>query len=76
MVRKLKPAVNGHEAGDRLADDLLPGAQAIAEELGESLRRTRYMLERGYLPGRKVGGIWYGSRARLREFFTGEAAEG
>jgi hypothetical protein len=64
---------NGHAGGGRLADDLLRGAQAIADEIGDSERRTRYLLERGRLPAKKVGNSWYGSRSRLREFSLGGA---
>ncbi len=64
-----EPAANGHDGG-RLADDLLRGARAIADEIGDPLRRTRYLLERGHLPAKKVGNVWYGSKSRLREFFS------
>jgi hypothetical protein len=56
-----------------LREDVLIGAQAIADELGVDLRRLYHMLEKGSLPARKAGGIWVASRSKLRAFFAGEA---
>src|SRR5687768_11927613 len=55
-----------------LADDLLMGVVAIAAELGERPRRTEYLLQRGLIPGRRVGRRWYSSRSALRAFFEQE----
>jgi hypothetical protein len=55
----------------KLSDDLLFGAQAIADELGLELRKTFYLLERGYLPATKYGATWTSTRSRLRRFFDG-----
>jgi hypothetical protein len=52
-----------------LADDLLFGAQAIADELGIDTRKTFYLLERHLIPGRKVGGTWTAMRSQLRRHF-------
>ena len=41
-----------------LRDDLLKGAASIADYIGESPRRTFYLLERGQIPGFKQGGRW------------------
>ena len=41
-----------------LRDDLLKGAASIADYIGESPRRTFYLLERGQIPGFKCGGRW------------------
>ena len=57
-----------------LAADLLLGAQAVADELGISLRKTFYLLETGQLPARKTGRLWTSTRSKLRKFFGGEAA--
>ena len=57
-----------------LADDLLWGAQAIADELGISRRKAFYYLESSTIPAKKIGGIWVGSRAALNEHFRGVAA--
>ena len=54
-----------------LKDDVLFGAQAIADELGLELRKTFYLLERGYLPATKCGATWTSTRSRLRRFFDG-----
>jgi hypothetical protein len=54
-----------------LKDDVLFGAQAIADELGLELRKTFYLLERGYLPATKCGAMWTTTRSRLRRFFDG-----
>jgi hypothetical protein len=56
-----------------LADDVLFGAQAIANEIGRDIRQTFYLLERGYLPARKTGRIWTATRSGLRRHFNGEA---
>jgi hypothetical protein len=58
-----------------LADDLLFGAQAIADELGVSVRKTFYLLERSLIPARKIGATWTSTRSRLRQHFeeTGSA---
>jgi len=67
-----------HEPGDlsptSLADDLLWGAAAIADELGLNRRKVFYYLERGTLPARKVGELWVASRRQLRAHLLGEAA--
>ena len=42
-----------------LKDDLLSGASAIADYLNQDERKTYYQLERGYIPGFKVGSIWH-----------------
>ena len=54
-----------------LKDDVLFGAQAIADELGLEQRKTFYLLERGYLPATKCGATWTSTRSRLRRFFDG-----
>jgi hypothetical protein len=57
-----------------LAADLLLGAQAIADELGISIRKAFHLLESGHLPASKTGRLWVSTRSRLRRFFNGEAA--
>jgi hypothetical protein len=57
---------------ETLADDLLIGAQAIADFTGLALRKTFYMLERQYLPAKKCGHIWTTTRSALRRHFNGE----
>ena len=48
-----------------LADDRLSGAQEIAEFLGESLRRTFYLLEKSQIPAFKLGGRWCARKSTL-----------
>jgi hypothetical protein len=57
---------------EKLADDLLFGADAIAQELGVDVRRAYYLLERKLIPCGKCGSIWTASRRKLRQHFTGE----
>jgi hypothetical protein len=67
----------GDDEKASLANDKLSGVQAIADEIGESRRRTYYLLERGLIPGGKLGATWIASRRTLREHYaclTGAAA--
>jgi hypothetical protein len=41
-----------------IADDMLRGAAAIAAYIGETVRRTNYLLERKCLPAFKQAGSW------------------
>ena len=59
-----------------LREDKLRGVREIAGHIGESERRTVYMLERKQIPGFKIGRIWYSTRTALRECFTGLVAGG
>ena len=45
--------------------DVVVGARAIGEVVGLDKRAARYLLERGALPARKVGGRWFGWRQAL-----------
>jgi hypothetical protein len=49
--------------------DLLWGSDAIAQAIGRKPRITGYLLEKGFIPAKKVGGRWCASRQKLREFF-------
>lgn len=49
-----------------LSEDLVGGAKAIGAELGVDERRAFHLLERGHIPGFKLGGRWYARRSRLR----------
>jgi hypothetical protein len=68
MPTKLKPTTSP------LADDLLIGAQAIATEIGISVRKAFNLLEGKHLPAHKVGAQWVSTRSRLRKFFQSEAS--
>lgn len=57
---------------ETLADDILWGAQAIADEIGVELRQCFHLLEQGYIPATKTGRTWTTTRSRLRRHFHGE----
>jgi excisionase family DNA binding protein len=59
---------------ERLADDLLHGAQAIADYLGISVGQCYHWLSNGHIPCARVGDLYIGSRARLRKHFAGDAS--
>ncbi len=60
----------------RIGEDLIRGAAAISEELGEPLRRTYYLLESGQLPAWKMGSRWYVRRSALIAYFRRLETEG
>jgi hypothetical protein len=45
--------------------DLIWGAEAIAKVIGRPRSAVYHMLERGFLPARRIGGRWAASRERL-----------
>ena len=53
----------------RVKDDLLKGAKAIADEIGESERAAYYLLENRIIPAGKLNGIWIASRSALKEHY-------
>jgi hypothetical protein len=57
---------------DDFHSDLLKGGERIAAFIKEPYRKTVYMLERGYLPGHKVGAVWYARKSKLRARYLGE----
>ncbi len=60
------PEIQTQSAASPLADDLLCGVAAIADERGEKRRRTNYLLQTGQIPAFKHGGRWYARRSSLR----------
>jgi hypothetical protein len=51
---------------------VLWGCEEIGAAIGRSKRQVHHLLEKGALPGaRKVGGRWFITRRRLKEFFEG-----
>ena len=60
------PEIQTQSTASPLADDLLYGGAAIADERGETLRRTYYLLLTGQIPAFKLGGRWYARRSSLR----------
>lgn len=57
-----------------IADDKIKGIEGVAKEIGESYRRTAYLLENALIPCGKIGGVWVGSKAVLRKWFAERAA--
>ena len=47
------------------------GVPAIAEIVNRPVNKCYYMLEKGYLPGRKVGKIWTSTPRELLAAVTG-----
>jgi len=47
------------------------GAEKIGEILGVSLRKCFYLLEKGLVPARKVGGSWQSTEGELEDFLLG-----
>lgn len=54
------------------SSDILWGAERIAQVIGRPIRPTFFLLERGYLPAKKVGKLWCASRRRLLAHLAGE----
>ena len=55
-------------------DALVWGAEQIGDVIGRPPRAAFYLLERGFLPAKKVGGRWVASRRKLLEAIIGERA--
>ncbi len=55
-VSNIAPATN---------PDLLDGVKAISAASGFSERQVFYMLEKGHLPGKKLGRRWISSRTAI-----------
>jgi hypothetical protein len=51
------------------------GAPAIAAIINRSTSQAYYLLERGLLPGRKIGKIWTSTPRELRAAVTGRDPE-
>lgn len=51
---------------------LIWGAEAIGAEIGVCRRRSFHLLEKGRIPGKKVGGRWVVDRTTLHSFFRPE----
>ena len=47
-------------------EDVVWGAESIAEVIGTTRRKAFYLLEKGYLPATKIGERWCASRAALK----------
>ena len=58
-----------------LADDLIWEASQIAQVINRTKRQTVYLLEKGQIPARKIGGRWVASRSRLQAHLVGLLTE-
>ncbi len=54
----------------RIADDLLVGADAIADEIGVPRRRVYNLVEKGLLPCTHEGATIVASRSRIRQHYA------
>jgi len=54
---------------DTIAADRLRGVPRIAAFIGETERRTYYLLDKQLIPAGKQGAIWIASRAALRAHY-------
>jgi hypothetical protein len=55
-----------------LREDLLRGAEEIAEFIGRDVRATYYLLQQKLLPAIKEGDVWVTTKSRLRRHYNGE----
>ena len=55
-------------------DDVLWGAATIGSFINCKARRAFYLLERGLIPGRKIGDVWVSTKPELRAAVRGETA--
>lgn len=53
---------------------LIWGARAIGEFIGVDKAKAFYLLQKGRIPARKVGGEWVAEEGKLTAFFIGDAA--
>jgi hypothetical protein len=59
-----------NQATAKLADDLVWGGKAIADEIGKDQKSTLYHLARGHIQGAtKLGNLWVVSKSGLRQQF-------
>jgi hypothetical protein len=54
------------------APDVLWGAEAIAEAIGQTERATYHLLANELLPAKRIGGRWVASRRKLLAALTGD----
>jgi hypothetical protein len=55
---------------DAIAADKLRGVPAIASYIGETERRTYYLLDRKLIPAGKEGSLWLASKAALTAHYN------
>jgi hypothetical protein len=62
---------------EKLGNDILSGVPEIAAFIGETVRRTYYLLEKGLIPAGKLGSVWVASKRKLRGHYddlTGDSS--
>jgi hypothetical protein len=67
-MERLMARANRDDRSDdeALSEDLLDGAERIAEYTGWPTRRVFYLLEKGLIPAFKIGNRWTARKSRLR----------
>jgi hypothetical protein len=79
-MERLMARANTDDRSDdeALSEDLLDGAERIAEYTGWPTRRVFYLLEKGLIPAFKMGNRWIARKSRLRRHIEDleEAARG
>lgn len=50
------------------------GLKNIAEEIGQTVGQTYYLVKNGRLPARQIGEKWVTTRGELRRALRGETA--
>jgi hypothetical protein len=67
-MERLMARANTDDRSDdeALSEDLLDGAERIAEYTGWPTRRVFYLLEKGLIPAFKIGNRWTARKSRLR----------
>ena len=50
--------------------DMMTGAAEIAEFIGSNERRAFYLLEKGLIPGFKIGERWHARKTTLNAHFA------
>ncbi len=63
--------MNAVKKAETIGQDLIWGAQGLAAELNIPLDKANYLIRRGYVRAKKIGGLWAFSRQQLREQFLG-----
>jgi len=49
------------------------GAENIGKHLDVPIRKAFYLLEKGLIPARKIGGCWQSTEGELDDFLLGRA---
>lgn len=68
----LPSSVDRSETPETLADEVLWGAQEIADFIRRNKRQTYHLLEQGHISADKCGAVWTSTKSRVRRRFDGE----